>query len=313
MRTLKEIVWAVCDEVGLPRPSSVVTSTDTTARQMLAFMNREGFELCQKSSGLGSWQELRKEHTFQMQSTGPIPNCSIVDGSNIITIGTPPTQAPQVGWVLSSSGSSNASGFEYPAYITAVNGNQITMNTASTVTNSNTSIAFGQESYPLPTDYNYMINQTQWDRGYRWQIMGPLNAQEWQVLKSGLSPTGPRRRFRLMNNEFFVDPVPADSNTLVFEYYSKSFCESATGTAKTSFSADSDVPVLPDELFILGLKWRFLRAKGFDYGEEYKTYNDYITAVLGRNMGAKVLPINSTSGSRMLINNQQIPDTGFGQ
>lgn len=312
MRTLRDIIWAVCDEVGLPRPASITTSSDQTARQMLALANREGFEISQRSSGLGSWNELRKEYTFQVQSTGVIPNCTITQGSNIITIGTPPTQAPQVGWVLSASGGSNATGFQYPASIVSVVGSTITMSSASTISATNTSLAFGQESYSMPSDYNYMINQTQWDRGYRWQVIGPLNPQEWQVLKSGLSPTGPRRRYRIMGNKFYVDPIPYDSNTLVFEYYSKSFCQSSTGVAQTSWQADTDVPVIPDELFILGLKWRFLSAKGFDYSQEYKTYDDMVTSLLGHNMGAKVLPLNTQAMAPMLINNMQVPDTGFG-
>jgi len=313
MRTLREIIWSVCDEVGLPRPPAVTTSSDITARQMLAFANREGFELSQKSSGLGSWQQLRKENIFQTNSTGVIPNCTITEGSNIVTIGTPPDQTPVAGWVMSASGGSNATGFQYPAYIVSVVGSTITMSATSTISSTDTSIAFGQESYPLPADYNYMINQTQWDRGYRWQIMGPLNAQEWQVLKSGLSPTGPRRRFRIMENEFYIDPIPFDNSTLVFEYYSTAFCYSSAGVAQTAWTADTDTPAINDELFILGIKWRFLRAKGFDYAEEYKNYSDMITSLLGRNMGAKILPLAAQSRGQVLINNSQVPDTGFGQ
>jgi len=312
MRTLIQIVTAVCDEIGLPRPASVISSPDGTSRQLLALANREGAELAARDYGQQGWPILRKEHTFQVQSTGLIPDCSYVEGSNLITIGTPPTQAPVAGWVLSVSGGSNATAFPYPTYIESVAGSIITVSNVATSTNSNLSMAFGQESYDMPSDFSYIINQTEWDRNYRWQMLGPVSPQEWQVLKSGLSPTGPRRRFRIMEGKFYIDPIPYDSNTLVYEYYSNAWCMSSTGTPQTQWMADTDVPILPDDLFILGLKWRFLRAKVFDYTQEYSEYEARVQSLMARAAAGRILPLNATPGDVVLLGNQNIPDTGFG-
>lgn len=311
MKTLFQIVTQACDELGMPRPASVISSQDLTVRQMLGFANREGSELSQFPTQ--GWPILRKEYTFNVQSTGLITGCSYTSGSNIITIGTPPTQAPQVGWVLSISGGSNATGFTYPCYVTAVNGSQITVSSNATVTTSNSTLAFGQESYALPSDFNYLINDTIWDRGYRWQIIGSMNAQEWQVLKSGLSPTGPRRRFRLMDGLLYLDPIPYDSNTIAYEYYSNAWCATSGGTPQTAWANDTDVPILSDDLFVLGIIWRFRRAKGLDYAQEYKTYMDKVQSMIGRASGARALPLGASAGRVNLIGNSQIPDTGFGR
>lgn len=312
MSTLLQLVSNACAEMGIPSPVSMANTQDLLSVQLLALANREAKEAIRKQNSAGGWQVLRRENVFQVQSTGLIPNCSWNLNSNVITIGTPATQAPQVGWVISTSGGSNATGFPYPTYVTAVNGSLITVSNPATSANSNTTLAFGQESYALPSDYDYMITGTQWDRGYRWQVVGPLTPQEWQVLKSGLSPTGPRRRFRIMQGKFYLDPIPYDSNLLVYEYYSKAVATDVSGNLKTSFTADSDVYLLPEDLLTLGLIWRWRRSKGLDYSQEQDTYDDAMERELARDAAARVLLLNMNQPDVRFLTNNQIPDTGFG-
>ena len=313
-KTLLQLVTSACGELGLSAPATLSSASDLNAIQLLALANREGRECARAANSAGGWQELRKEYTFNVQSTGIIPLCSYTKGSNVITIGTPPTQAPQVGWQICTSGGSNASGFAYPTTVTAVAGNQITVSNPATATNTSVSMAFGQQSYPLPSDYDFMISGTQWDRGYRWQVFGPLTPQEWQVLKSGLSPTGPRRRFRLMAGMYYLDPVPYDSNLLVYEYYSTQFAYTGGNTAAPSdtFTTDSDTYLLPDDLMILGLKYRYRKAKGLDYGDDQEAYEDALQRELGRDASSRVLRLDISTPDVALLSSNQIPDTGFG-
>ena len=308
------MVTQACGELGIAAPVTTVSATDLNAIQFLALANREGRECARAANSAGGWQELRKEYTFNVQSTGIIPNCSYTKNSNIITIGTPPTQAPQVGWQICTSGGSNSTGFPYPTTVIGVVGNQVTVSNVASVSNTSTSVAFGQPSYSLPSDYDFMITGTQWDRGYRWQIFGPLTPQEWQVLKSGLSPTGPRRRFRLINNSFYLDPVPYDSNLLVYEYLSTNFVNTSgnTSTTNNTFTTDADTYILPDDLLIMGIMWRYRRAKGLDYGQEFKTYNDALARELGRDTASRVLRLDISTPDVSLLSSSQIPDTGFG-
>ena len=312
--TLLQMVTQACGEMGVPAPQTMSSASDLSAIQLLALANREGRECARSANSAGGWQELRKEYTFNVQSTGIIPLCSYTKGSNVITIGTPPTQAPQVGWVICTSGGSNSTGFPNNTVITNVSGSSITVSNSATVTNSSTSMAFGQQSYSLPSDYDFMISGTQWDRGYRWQVFGPLTPQEWQVLKSGLSPTGPRRRFRLMGGMYYLDPVPYDSNLLVYEYLSNDFVNSIGNTATTAnvFTSDSDTYVLPDDLMILGLKFRYRKAKGLEYGDDEDAYQRALQRELGRDTGSRVLRLDISTPDVALLSANQIPDTGFG-
>jgi hypothetical protein len=312
--TLLQMVTTACSEMGLPAPITLASTVDSNAVQLLAIANREAKECARAANAASGWQALRQEYTFNVQSTGIITGCSYTKGSNVITIGTPPTQAPQLGWTIATSGGSNSTGFSYPTIVTAVNGSSITVSTAATKTISNTSMAFGQETYALPADFDYMINQTMWDRGYRWQVFGGLTPQEWQVLKSGLSPTGPRRRFRIMDGALHLDPIPYDSNILVYEYYSTNFClTGGFSTASASlFTTDTDTYILNDDLLIMGIMWRWRRAKGLDYQQEYKTYSDAMQRELGRDATARPLRLDVITPDVALMTANQVPDTGFG-
>jgi len=311
--TLLQMMQAACGEMGLPTPISVADSNNLTAVQLLALANREAKECMKRDDGNGGWQYLRRENVFQVQSTGLIPNCTFAAGSNTITIGTPATQAPQVGWVLSTSGGSNATGFPYPTTVLAISGSTVTVDNVATVGNAGTTMAFGQEAYSLPSSYDHMIPGTFWDRGYRWQVQGPLTPQEWQVLKSGLSPTGPRRRFRIFGGAVHLDPIPFDSNTLVYEYFLNGYCQGADGSVKPLFTLDTDTYLLPDDLLIQGMIWRWRRAKGLDYTQEFDTYEKSVQREMARDASARVLQLNADQAGAPLLSSNQIPDTGFGQ
>ena len=311
--TLLQMVSAAMGEIGMPAPVSTQNTADTNAVQLLALANREGKECARFAGSAGGWQELRVEYTFNVQSTGIISNCSYAAGGYVITnVSNDQVEAPQVGWTICTSGGSNATDFPYPTVITAVNGNLITVNNPAASAETGIALAFGQQAYPLPSDFDFMISGTQWDRGFRWQIFGPLTPQEWQVLKSGLSPTGPRRRFRLMAGQFYLDPIPYDQNLLVYEYYSLNFAKTGGITPNNFFTSDTDTYVLEDDLMILGLIWRYKRAKGLDFSQEFKTYQDAVQRELGHDTSARTLRLDIATPDVQLLTSSQIPDTGFG-
>ena len=58
--TLLSLMQDVVDELGLPQPAAIVTSTDTTVRRLLAMSNREGRDLVREHD----WTVLQILHTF---------------------------------------------------------------------------------------------------------------------------------------------------------------------------------------------------------------------------------------------------------
>lgn len=171
-----------------------------------------------------------------------------------------------------------------------------------------------QSAYSLPADFDFFIPQTAWDRSYRWQLLGPLSAQEWQVLQSGISPVGPRMRFRIFGNAVNFQPTPGTSTTdlICFEYMSNGWCQSAASVRQSAWAADTDTFVLDDQLMILGLKWRFKQAKGLPYEDIKEDYRRLLDQLLARDAGSRTLPLNASAGDIRLLNQANVPDTGYG-
>lgn len=301
--SLLTIIQTACDELGIVRPALVAGNVDNQIRQLMALANREGQELAERPEG---WQMLRKVFTFNTNGVKGFTG-NVTSGAAKIT-GLSSTTGIQVGMTAVSTG------VPIGATVLSVDSaSQVTLNTPSIGSYTGASMTFGFEAYALPADLLYIIPQTAWDRSYRWQLMGPMEAQEWQVLKSGITPTGPRRRFRIMGGKIWLDPVPSDSTSLMaFEYYSNAWCQSAANASQTSFQADTDTALVPEELITLGVKWRFLRAKGLSYDEERDAYDRAVERAMSRDKTTRILPLNAQNTGNRLLNAANVPDTGFG-
>jgi hypothetical protein len=167
----------------------------------------------------------------------------------------------------------------------------------------------GDATYAFPTDCEYIIHDTSWSRTNKWPNVGPMNPQEWQWLKSGITVAAPPTRYRFMDGQIYLDPTPSSAEDMVFEYYSNAWCESSGGTPQTKWAADSDVFVLPDDIMILGIKWRFLSAKGMNYAEEKNAWQQCVDKAVSRSRGARELPLNGSAWpGAPLIGINNIPD-----
>lgn len=98
------------------------------------------------------------------------------------------------------------------------------------------------DSYVLPADFNRMIDGTQWNRDQTWPLYGPIPADYWQYLKSGVVSLQVNQRFRVKgwaDKQFFIDATPDSSfsgDTLVYEYVTKTWIRPKTWVASTSWN-----------------------------------------------------------------------------
>jgi hypothetical protein len=174
-----------------------------------------------------------------------------------------------------------------------------------------------QASYAFPDDYDRQINRTQWDRTNHWPLVGPMSPQEYQWRVSGITVSTPRRRWRIMGNgprEFYIYPVPdatSSGGLMVFEYISKNWCQSATGTGQTTWMADNDTGILDEDLMTMGIKWRFLKAKGLNYDEEYREYQASCDRNFAQAGGGMTLSISNRSTTIVGLTPLNIPDANW--
>lgn len=322
--SLLTMVQQAMGEIGLGMPGIVVGNGDSRVVQAQALANRSAIELRDATDAADYWQALRQQFLFNMQGLGPFTG-TFTPGSNIITgISNPGALAGVgAGWQISSRYVVN------DTMVQAVfGGNEVLMSepanlTATQGAQTDTALAFGQEAYPGPADLNYFIPQTGWDRNFRWQLLGPVDAQEWQVLKSGISPVGPRLRYRLMGNQIYLNPAPyvpvgqasPIADLIVMEYASLNWAgpQGATVPSQATLALDGDVCLaFPEDLIVMALKWRLLKAIGNAYAQEYDEYEDAKNRRTGRETMARNLPLNARASGIRLLSSQNVPDTGFG-
>lgn len=305
-RTFLELIQAACDEIGIPQPSSIIGSVDDQSRQLLALANREGKDFSVMANSRGGWQNLHKEYAFQINVPAATTG-NTTAGSAIIT------NIPSTTGIEAQFWFASADGLPYQAKVLTVDSStQVTMDRPCTVTGAGVAVQFSQGAYAMPSDFEYFVQRSFWDGSLRWELLGPISAQEKQVLRYGVSPTGPRRRFYVRNNRMFFDPVPeTDNETIAYDYFSNAWCQSSAGVAQTRWAADDDIYNLDEDCFVMGMKWRYLRAKGMDYGQEKVDYDADCMRVLARDGGNRALPLGASSGIRFL-STDNVPDTGFG-
>lgn len=305
---LLQLVQTACNEMGISPPSQVIGANDDQTRQLLSLVIREGEEFSKMATAYGGWQELYREYDFLTAIMSGITG-NVTNGSAVITNMTSTSGLAADIW--------GVQGFGLPqnAQIKSVDSaTQITLDRPATASANSTTITLGQIGYPMPTDFEYFIQQSFWDGSFRWQLLGPLSAQEKDVIKYGISPVGPRRRFWIRGNYMYINPQPTDNTSVIaFDYYSNAWAQSAAGVPQIKFLSDTDYYILDDGCMIMGIKWRFLRAKGLDYGEEKQAYDDATERQISRNGGNRSLPMNAQSRMPNLLSNANCPDTGFGQ
>jgi len=284
---LISIVQAVTGELGLVQPMTVVNATDLQTVQLYNLVNREGDNL----KRMHNWTALQSLFTLN------VGNPTITTGN--LTLGSPViTNIPNTSGLTAEIFTLTATGVPVAARVLSVDSlTQVTMDMVATSTVNNTPITFSQDTYPESPDFDRFINGTAWDRTNRWALLGPDSPQLDEYHRSGIVTTGPRRHFRQVGNlvagTYRLWPPPQTVDTpfqIAWEYISLNWVRNIAGQLQASMDADTDVPILDSQALILGVKWRFLQAKGIPTASSMQTeYLDYVQQLIARDGGAPTL------------------------
>lgn len=144
----------------------------------------------------------------------------------------------------------------------------------------------------IAPNLNYVVNDTIWNRTLRRPVYGPKNSQEWQESIAN-NINGPFNAYRIMRDALFFYPTPVAGQTCAFEYISRAWINSGTGSSAT-WLLDTDTPKLDDQIITLGTVWRWKQAKGLDYAEDFAKYERRIMDAMGRDASK---PILNTAGA----------------
>ena len=296
---LLQLVQQVTAELNLAVPTYVAGNPSQDVQQILALMNRAGYDLVKEYD----WQALEVEYRFY--TTAVTTTCDTTNGTYIL--GNIPST---VG--LDSTYSIVGTNVPQDTYVDQViDANTITTTQLSSATSYGGSVTFSKTIYDLPPDYETITDNTHWDKTKHWQMLGPVDAQQWQWLKSGYISTGPRVRWRILGNEFQIWPPYNTQEYLGFEYRSKGFVRDSAGNVKNSFTADTDTTVLDDDVIALATKLKYFQIKSFDTTSLYQDYMRYLNVAKANDKGSATLSF-APQPSAVLIGWANIPDTGYG-
>lgn len=244
--TLLEIVQDVSDVLGLPRPESVVNNTANDVRQMLANANKVGDKLITDYN----WPQLNKEHTFTTVSgtaSYALPADfqkfllnTAYDRTNkwIMLGGVTPQQ-----WQFRKSGLIQSS--IYKQYrIKGNSSNQFFIDSTPTAAD-NLVFEYQSTNWILPIV---------WTTGYTFAANAycSYNGNIYKTSSAGVSGATPPTH----------TTGSASDGTITWVFQSIKY---------NKFLADTDFPVIDDELVKDFLAWYFLRSKGLEYGEYKQT------------------------------------------
>ena len=135
------------------------------------------------------------------------------------------------------------------------------------------------------SDFNFIINETFWNRSQRRPVFGPLSESKWQQLKAQ-QIVGPWVQHRIRGNTLIFIPVPAAGQICAFEWVSKNWCINSAGdTSYSSWNNDGDIGILDERVMSLGIIWRWKAIKGFPYSEDFAKYERAVSDYMDRDGG----------------------------
>lgn len=298
-----EIIQTSANELGLVAPTTLVNSSDLQVIQLLALANRDCTALYRDYD----WTDLQLEHIVNVEAQAATTGDVLANSALISNI--PSTVGLDSSWAVSGEGMPQAQ-----RIVEVVDANTVRCEMLSTATAVGTQILFAKDTYALPEDFDRYIGQTWWDRTNHWRLIGPDSPQMDQYIRSGIFSTGPRRRFRQVgrNPNWRIWPPPFAGGApapgaLVWEYISKNWVEKIDGTFADKMTTDTDIPLLDDQIVIMGVKWRFWQIKGFEYAAMQQEYLDAVNAKFAADGGIPDLYLNRRSGP-FLLSNENIAD-----
>jgi hypothetical protein len=301
--TLLGLFQRAIPEMGLTTPTSVIGNNALDTVQSLALLNAVGNEIAREHQ----WQALTKEFrttTLFFAYTGNTMQgqVTVTGMSTTANLTASPSSFMVVG-----------NGVNQDTYITSAVTSQVVLTQAAVASVTGTTLTFSQTKYAMPSDYDRLIDRTDWDKSKHWEMLGPETAQQWQWLKSGYISTGPRVRYRVMGDTFQIWPPLGTNEYIGFEYVSNAWVATAAGVSptKTSFTLDTDVCIFPDNLMVLGLKKKYFEVKGFDVTAFTRDYQMQLNIAKAADAGSPTLSM-APRRSQVLIGWENIPDSGYG-
>lgn len=265
MATLLSLIQDVCDLGGLPRPSTVVGSTDATVRQLLAIAHERGAEAVR----MFDWPQLTRARTLVLTAsqtqTLPADFAELADSTAWYTADMSPLTGPITyqQWQSLTQTAASPIKFAFRVQLTSTAGRGLAF-TPTPVGGENVAIFYRSKSWVRPRLWTASTAITA-------TAVAPVyvysDSQIWRTTTTGT--TGANA------------PTTANSGN------DGGIVWTAQNMAYERFLADTDEPLLESTVLTKGILSRFYRMKGFEYQDLEVDYFTGLKADLAEQNGGR--------------------------
>ena len=143
-------------------------------------------------------------------------------------------------------------------------------------------------------DMQGMAFDTLYTTATRIPVNGPISEQDWQTMVT-LQISSAQYAFRYYRTGLYIYPYPPTAAPANFTFrYKTTFTVLDTtggqpGIAKPRFTLDTDFCVIPSNILLQNLRYRWKSEKGLDATKELNLRNGFITRYMNKNPNAGVV------------------------
>lgn len=144
--------------------------------------------------------------------------------------------------------------------------------------------------YDLPADYDRVASDTMWNGTDKRYMRGQTTKRQWAAITNSSATTSYSYFWRLFGGQIQLQPAAQGVFTFDYEYLTKSYCTDSNGVVRVDgWTADTDLPLLRDDIFIAGVRYYFSKSKGLPYGEAEAEYEAVIDSRFGKNTPSQAI------------------------
>lgn len=126
------------------------------------------------------------------------------------------------------------------------------------------------------------------------RMFGPVNEDDLLRMKAlpvVLTPS----YWRQVDNKIEFFPALAAGEIVSYVYAGDSWINTSGGSPviPAIWAADTNVAILSERTIMLGTVWKWKRTKGFDYAEEFATYERSLEAQAGQESTQRIIPTSN--------------------
>lgn len=122
------------------------------------------------------------------------------------------------------------------------------------------------------------------------------------------------RQVSVVKRGIVIAQTPTVADNMILEYKTNLTAFAAAGTAKELMTLNGDTTRLDENLIELGIKWRWLKSRGLDYGEEYRSYYEAVDTRYAQDLTLPSVPLAPRRITHDLgpMTDGYVPDRGYG-